>query len=326
MLCIRSKTNNPAFNIATEEYLLKNKSEDCFYLYINRPSIIVGKHQNSLAEINVEYVKQNKIDVIRRLSGGGAVFHDPGNLNFTFIKKGKLDSTDGFRKYTQPILDVLNELGVEAKFEGRNDLTINGKKFSGNAKHYYQNKILQHGTLLFTSKLPDLSKALKINPLKYSDKAVKSVRSRVTNISEHLLQQITLEEFESLLINHVRNLYDDSEVYELTKDDTKAIENLVENKYNTWDWNFGNSPKYNFQKGIKTSGGHIEVNLEVSKGIIQKSKIYGDFFNTEDIRELEAFLEGKPHNYEELSEELKGVDINTYMSNVTVDEFLEGLL
>ena len=186
--------------------------------------------------------------------------------------------------------------------------------------------ILQHGTLLFTSKLPDLSNALKINPLKYSDKAVKSVRSRVTNISEHIEQQINLEEFERLLIVHVHNLYDDSEIYELTTTDVEAIDNLVKNKYNTWDWNYGNSPKYNFQKGIKTSGGHIEVNLEVSKGIIKKIKIFGDFFNTEDIRELESFLEGKPHSYDELSEELKSIELSTYMSNVTVDEFLEGLI
>lgn len=325
MLCIRSETNNTAFNLATEEFLLKNKSEDCFYLYINRPSIIVGKHQNSLSEINVDYVNQNNIDVIRRLSGGGAVFHDPGNLNFTFIKKGKRDKTVEFRKYTQPILDVLRELGVDAKFEGRNDLTINGKKFSGNAKHYYQNKILQHGTLLFSSKLPDLSKALKINPLKYRDKAVKSVRSRVTNISEHLKTKITLEEFESLLINHVRNLYDDSETYKLEPADIEAIDNLVENKYNTWKWNFGSSPKYNFQKGIKTNGGHIEVNLEVSKGIIQKAKIFGDFFNTKDIRELETILEGMSHNYNHMKEVLNSIDISNYMLNVTVDEFMEGL-
>lgn len=325
MLCIRSKTNNPAFNIATEEYLLKSKSEECFYLYINKPSIIIGKHQNTLAEINVDYVKENNIDVIRRLSGGGAVFHDPGNLNFTFIKKGKKDKTVDFRKYTQPILDVLNNLNVNAKFEGRNDLTIDGKKFSGNAKHFYKEKILQHGTLLFSSKLPDLSNALKINPLKYRDKAVKSVRGRVTNISEHLKSDITLEEFESLLINHVRNIYDDSEIYDLTTADIEAINKLVETKYNTWDWNFGSSPKYNFQKGIKTNGGHIEINLEVKKGTINNAKIFGDFFNTNDIKELEKYLEGQSHNYDHIKETLNKIDISKYFSNVTVDEFLEGV-
>ena len=323
MLCIRSQTNDPAFNIATEEYLLKNKNQDCFYLYINKPSIIIGKHQNSLAEINVDYVKDKQIDVIRRLSGGGAVFHDPGNLNFTFIKTKQKNTDIDFRKYTQPILEVLNELGVDAKFEGRNDLTIEGKKFSGNAKHIYQDKILQHGTLLFSSKLPDLSKALKINPLKYKDKAVKSVRSRVTNITEHLKKEISLEAFEDLIIQHVRNIYNDSEIYELTSEDIEAINLLVGQKYNTWDWNFGSSPQYNFQKGIKTTGGHIEINLEVRKGLIKKAKIFGDFFNTKDILELENLLIGMPHQEADLKSRLKNIEINKYMSNVSLDEFME---
>ncbi|MFO7864644.1 MAG: lipoate--protein ligase [Salinivirgaceae bacterium] len=325
MLCIKSTTNNPAFNLATEEYLLKHKNEECFYLYINQPSIIVGKHQNTLAEINVDYVKQQNIDVIRRLSGGGAVFHDPGNLNFTFIKKGEKDKLVDFRKYTQPILDVLVKHGVEARFEGRNDLTIEGKKFSGNAEHVYQNKILHHGTLLFSSKLPDLSKALRVNPLKYKDKAVKSIRSRVTNISVHLKNPLTLQQFEDSIVEHVRDMYADSRIYELTEEDKAAIQKLVDEKYGTWQWNFGYSPEYNFQKGMKTEGGHIEVNLDVQKGLIKKAKIYGDFFNTKDIQELENLLQGLPHDYNQLNEQLKAIDISEYFSNVTREEFIDGL-
>lgn len=325
MLILRSKTSNPAFNLATEEFLLKNKSEDCFYLYINDPSIIVGKFQNSLAEINVEYVKENNIIVIRRMSGGGAVFHDPGNLNFTFIMTDQQDKSVDFRKYTQPILDVLRSLGVDAKFEGRNDMTINGKKFSGNAKLYYNDKVLQHGTLLFNSTLPTLTQALKLNPLKYRDKSVKSISSRVTNISEHLTNDITLEEFESRIIKHVSNMYDDSKVYELTDSDVEAINKLVEEKYGTWDWNFGHSPEYNFQKGIKTDGGHVEVNLDVKKGEIKNVKIFGDFFSTEGVSELEKLLIGTPHEEEKIKELLTTVGLENYMSNVTVDELLEGM-
>lgn len=325
MLCIKSTTPDPAFNLATEEYLLKNKDEECFYLYINGPSIIVGKHQNTMAEINVDYVKKNGIKVIRRLSGGGAVFHDPGNLNFTFIKKGEKDQLVDFRKYTKPILDVLQNLGVKAQFEGRNDLTIEGKKFSGNAEHVYKNKILHHGTLLFSSKLPDLSQALKVNPLKYKDKAVKSVRSRVTNISEHLTEPISLEAFENKVLTHIRDIYTDSKIYELTDEDKEAIQKLVDEKYGTWDWNFGYSPEYNFQKGIKTEGGHIEVNLDVYKGIIRKAKIFGDFFNTKDVKEIEEILIGAPHEYNELKQRLARVDISQYFSKVTHEEFLTGL-
>lgn len=325
MLIIRSNTSNPAFNLATEEFLMYNKPEDCFYLYINAPSIIVGKHQNSLAEINVDYVKENDITVIRRTSGGGAVFHDPGNLNFTFIMNEKQGENADFRKYTQPIIDVLQSMDVDAKFEGRNDMTIEGKKFSGNAKSYYNNKILQHGTLLFDSTLPNLSQALKLNPLKYRDKAVKSISSRVTNITEHLKHEITLQEFERRIVDHVRTLYADAEVYELTAEDTAAINKLVEEKYGTWDWNFGYSPKYNFQKGIKTSGGHVEINLEVTKGQIENVKVFGDFFNTNEVSELEDMLCGAPHEREKIRELLSTVGIEKYLNNVTVEEFLEGM-
>jgi len=186
MLIINDLRTDPYFNLAAEEYALKNFKADCFMLWRNEPSIIVGKHQNTLAEINLDYVKKRNIKVGRRLSGGGAVFHDLGNLNFTFISTGAQENRlVDFRRFTMPILEVLQNLGIEAVFEGRNDLTIHGRKFSGNAEHVWKNRILHHGTLLFSSVLTDLSEALKVDPLKFRDKAVKSIRSRVTNISKH---------------------------------------------------------------------------------------------------------------------------------------------
>ena len=190
MLYIYNKNTNPYFNLAAEEYVLKEFQEECFMLWRNEPSIIVGKNQNTLAEINLDYVRQHKIPVVRRLSGGGAVFHDLGNLNFTFIVNEDVSSFSDFKRFTQPIIDVLRKLSVNAEFSGRNDITIDGKKISGNAQYYYKNRILHHGTLLFSSSITDLSAALKVRPVKFEDKGVKSVSKRVTNISEHLKEPL----------------------------------------------------------------------------------------------------------------------------------------
>lgn len=185
MLCIHHHSTDPYFNIATDEYIFKHINEDCFMLWRNDNAIIVGKHQNTLAEINLDYVKEKDIKVVRRLSGGGAVYHDLGNLNFTFTRTSDNEDMVDFRRYTKPILEVLQGLGIDAKFEGRNDLTIEGKKFSGNAEHVFKNKVMHHGTLLFSSEIKDVSGALKVNPLKYQGRGTKSVPKRVTNISNH---------------------------------------------------------------------------------------------------------------------------------------------
>lgn len=325
MLCIYNKSTEPYFNMATEEYLLKNFNEDIFMLWRNDNAIIVGKHQNSLAEINTEYVKQNNIKVVRRLSGGGTVFHDLGNLNFTFIVSGDPKEYDDFSKFTQPILDVLIELGINARFEGRNDLTIDGLKFSGNAKHIYRNRILQHGTLLFASDMKDLTQALNVNPLKFTDKKVKSVRARVTNISEHLKQPLTLDEFSSLIMNHIIKLYPDSNAYELSDDDKSKISNLAEEKYSKWDWNFGYHGEYNFNKAIKSNGGFIEFHLNVEKGIINNCKIYGDYFSLIDTTDIEHALTGVMHEESAIRQTLGKFNIDEYFRNTTIDELITGL-
>lgn len=325
MLCIKHSNTNPYFNLAAEEHILKNFTDDVFMLWRNEPSIIVGKHQNTLGEINLDFVRDNNIKVVRRLSGGGAVFHDLGNLNFTFIMNGSDGNLVDFRKFTRPILDILLKLGIDAKFEGRNDLTIEGKKFSGNAEHVYKKRVLHHGTLLFSSEMADLSEALKINPLKYRDKAVKSVRSRVTNISEHLSQPLEVLQFRDLIMDHIREMYPDAVEYDYSADDLQTINNLVENKYSKWEWDFGYSPQYDFQRGIKTEGGHIEFHLNVDKGVIRDIKIYGDFFNKKDVTEIEDLLKGCLHEIDAVKRRLSSVDLGEYFSNVTIDEFVPGM-
>jgi len=325
MLIIRRHNTDPYFNLATEEYVLKEIGEDSFMLWRNDNAIIVGKHQNTLAEINLDYVKQNNIKVVRRLSGGGAVFHDLGNLNFTFIRHGTDENLIDFRKYTEPILEVLLKLGINAKFEGRNDLTIEGKKFSGNAEHLWKNRILHHGTLLFSSHMPDISGALKVDPAKFSDKAVKSVRSRVTNISEHLSSPMDVLEFSTLIENHILEKYPDSKFYDLTDEDHRRINELVKERYGTWEWNFGYSPNYNYKKIIRTEkSGSIEFDLDVVDGFIKHLRIFGDYFNKYDTEDIENALINVAHREDAIREALKPYTISDYFNNLGMEEFLAG--
>lgn len=326
MFCINNTHTDPYFNLAAEEYILKNFQENCFMLWRNENAIIVGQHQNTLAEINVDYVREKQIKVVRRLSGGGAVFHDLGNLNFTFIMQAGEEVKADFRKYTQPILEVLRKLGIaHAAFEGRNDLTIDGKKFSGNAEHVHKNRVLHHGTLLFSSEMNDLHLALKINPLKYSDKAIKSVRSRVTNISEHLPVVMDVLQFRDTIMEHVMETFTDCRLYTFSPKDLRAIERLKTQKYSTWEWNFGHSPRYDFLKAFKSQGGFVELHMNVHKGIIEDIRIYGDFFNKKEVGELERMLKGTAHHEQAIRQKLQGISFQDYLHQIEVEEFVQAM-
>lgn len=324
MLLIQSPSNNAYFNIATEEYLLKRfPTEDLFLLYVNAPSIIVGKFQNTLAEINLDYVQEKNIKVVRRMSGGGAVYHDFGNLNFSFhTLLGDHDFGD-FSQFTKPVLKLLNGLGVPAVLQGRNDLLVDGKKFSGNAKLAKNGKMIQHGTILLNSEMEVLGEALKVNPLKFIDKATKSNRARVTNLIHYLPEDTTTDKLKELLTEEIISSNPGAELYILNDEDKAGIEKLIKEKYETWDWNFGFSPNYSFQKAIKVPAGFIEVHLDVIKGIIDKAKIFGDFFAPKPIEELESQLIGLKHADEDLRSIFEKTDLTDYFGKVTVDEVLE---
>lgn len=325
MLCIRRTETDPYFNLAAEEYVLREFNDDCFMLWLNKPSVIVGKHQNTLAEINYDYIIKHDIKVVRRISGGGTVFQDLGNINFTFIKNGELGKLVDFRSFTQPIIDVLATLGIEARFEGRNDLTIGGRKFSGNAEHVFKNRVLHHGTMLYEAKITDLTAALNVDPDKFNDKAIKSVRSRVTNISEHLKNPLNIEDFISLVMDHILKTYSNTRLYEFSEKDRKEIRELVKSKYSTWEWNFGYSPKYNFKKAIRTSGGKVEFNFNVQNGIINQAVIFGDFFSRADVNDIETALMGIAHREDEVLRVLSRFEIGKYFKNITLEELVPAL-
>ena len=322
MYIFHNTNTDPYWNLAAEEYLLKNFEEDFFVLWRNQPAIIIGRHQNANAEINIEHVKQNSIKVVRRITGGGAVFHDLGNINFTFIQGGEDPKSIDFDRYTKPIVNVLQKLGVNASMEGRNDISINGSKISGNAEHIDKKRLLHHGTLLFSSDMVDLSSALKVHPAKYQDKAIQSVRKRVANISDHLQQKMSVEQFIENLLDEINQQFLNSQSFDFDHKDKEHIEALVEKKYRTWEWTFGKSPNYNFEQSAKTPGGVVEFKMQVSQGIIEDLKIYGDFFSALDVEDVEKLLKGIPHDEKAIRQKLETINVTDYFNNVTKEDLL----
>ncbi|MBV5348467.1 lipoate--protein ligase [bacterium] len=302
-LCINQSSTDPYFNLAAEEYFLKNFQEDFFMLWRSRLSVVVGKHQNALAEINHEFVRLHQIPVARRLSGGGTVFHDPGNVNFTFIRNVANISEVNFKIFTIPVIEALRKLGVEAYTTGRNDLLIDGKKISGNAEHVHRNRVLHHGTLLFDSRLEALKGALKVDLSKFEDKAVQSNRSEVTNISNYLPNPISVMEFTDFLFGEISQNYTEFQIYEPTVEDLEAIQKLSIEKYQTWDWIFGYSPRYRFTNTLNALNGAIFVNLLVEKGHIAEVSILGGIA-AEIGQKLSEKLLGCRHDLEEISGQL----------------------
>lgn len=323
MLYIPNESRNPYYNLALEEYLLKNFSskETLLLLWQNVPSVIVGRFQNTLAEVNLDFIKKHQIHVVRRISGGGAVYHDLGNLNFTFIAK-KPDKKLDFWQYTAPMVNALAEIGVQAECSGRNDLTINGKKFSGNAQYHYQGKVMHHGTLLFTSDLDQVEAALHVQKDKFASKGVNSVRSRVTNIKEHLPTPVTLGEFKKIFLTY---LFAGKAVkqYSLTQDEIAKVKELMKEKYLTWAWNYGSSPAFNFQKSGRFSCGGVEVCLHVEKGLIKECRFYGDFFSNEELSDLEQGLKGLKYEEKVLRGFIATADLQKYFGQLHQEDFLK---
>jgi len=299
MIILNRPQTDPFFNLAAEEFLIKNTTEPLFMLWQNTPSVVVGKHQNALKEINLKFLQEKNIPVIRRISGGGTVFHDLGNLNYSFINFGHRESLVNFKKYSQPIVDVLQKMGVDAQLIGKSDLKIKGLKFSGNASHVYKNKVLHHGTLLFSSELNILNNSIKVSEINFSDKAVQSNRSTVTNIQSHLKEALSIEEFKQKIIDFVMSSFPNTEIRDFTKTEIEKIQQLADEKYKSWEWNFGYSPRYKLDVSIKTSNKIFAFKLLVKNGTIDSI----DFRENSDptILEFQEILVGSLHQSKVLS-------------------------
>lgn len=328
MLYINDTFTDPYWNLAAEEHLLKNFSQPVFRLWRNNNAIIIGHYQNAYAEIDINYVKENNIKVVRRLTGGGAVFHDLGNLNFTFIENRQRgeDASAMFRRFTAPIIDALNNIGIKAYLEGRNDLLIDGRKFSGNAICIHNGRTLQHGTLLFDTSMHNLGAALKSRPEKFIGKSVQSNRSRVTNIKEHLLPHSSIcsvTEFKKYLEEYICSRYPDITQYEYTAEDLEAIEKLKKEKYALESWNFGKSPSYSFSKVKKFQGGMVELYMSVEKGAIKELEIMGDYFFTLPTEEFCSRMKGTPHTTIDIAGKIQELGVAEYFSNIAPEEITE---
>ncbi len=318
------QVTDPRVNLALEEYLLRHldTEEDILLFYINEPSIIIGRNQNTLEEINYEYVCEHGIHVVRRMSGGGTVYHDLGNLNFSFITEYAPGNFRNFRKFTRPVIEVLHELGVPAELSGRNDILVEGRKISGTAQYSTSKRMFSHGTLLFNAQLDNVSAALNVKMSKIISKGIKSVRSRVANISEFMTEQMTTEAFRQRLLEGIFAGAASIPQYHLTETDWAGVHQLVEERYDRWEWNYGRSPGFNVQRTQRFPFGEIDARIDVQQGRIEGVKFYGDFLGNGDMADMEAALTGVRYDTEALAAALAGIDVNDYFGGITLEEFV----
>lgn len=314
---------DPRLNLALEEYLLRHVqlAEPILLLYINEPSVIVGRNQNTAEEIDPDYVEDQGIHVVRRLSGGGAVYHDLGNLNFSFITPDQKHLRD-FRQFIGPVIRVLGQLGVAAEFRGKSDIFAGGKKISGNAQYSTAGRMYSHGTLLFDSDLEALLKALNPRQVRIESKAVQSVRSRVINICELLPEPMTMTEFKVALL---RGLFEGqpAPTYDLVPSERDRIRQIAADRYHTWEWNYGRSPRFSVQKSVSFPAGRLEARIEVRRGRIEAMEIGGDLAESEEATDLAQWLAGTAYDRPALAAAVAKMNRAIFFGTLSQGDLLE---
>lgn len=328
MKYIVNTSNDPAYNVALEAYAFQKLTDidEIFILWINEPAIIIGRHQNTIQEINKEFIDKNGIHVVRRLSGGGAVYHDLNNLNYTIISNNTQEGAFDFQTFSKPVINTLAKLGVKAEFTGRNDLEINGQKFAGNAQAYYKGRMMHHGCLLFDVDMSVLGQALKVSKDKIESKGIKSVRARVTNIVDHLSDKITVQEFSDAILAQMKEEYPEMDEYVLSDAELSEIQAMRDNQFATWDWTYGKAPEYTIERGVRYPAGKITTYANVENSTIKSVKIFGDFFGVKPVDDIEKMLEGVRYDYKDVLAALKTVDTSQYFSRMTPEEITKAIV
>jgi len=327
MIYIENDLTSPYFNFALEEYLMKEKDlndNEIFMFWRTKPTVMVGKYQNTLEEINTKYVEENNVNVVRRVSGGGTIYTDMNSWQYSFIVKNYKGGSIDFKAFTQPIIRALEKQGVNAYFNSRNDLLIDGKKFSGNAQHIKGNCMLHHGSILFNADIKAMVESITVAEEKIISKGIKSIRERVTNVAEHLNKNVDSVGFRNIMIESL--LEDKNNIYRLNEYDITRVNEISKEKFESWEWNYGNDPKFNITKWGRFEGGKLEFKLDIEKGLIKSCKIYGDFFGNGEINMICKAICGCKYEKESIANILKEIQVEKYFYKISMDEVLSCII